>query len=69
MSINRGMDKGDVVCVCVYIYIYIYIYTHTHTTECYLAIKKNEIMPFEATWKNIEIIIPSEVSQTKTNII
>ena len=27
VSIDRGMDKENVVCV----YIYIYIYTHTHT--------------------------------------
>ena len=26
-------------------------------------------MPFAATWMDLEIIIPSEVSQTKTNII
>ena len=33
------------------------------------AIKRNEIMPFTATWRDPEITILSEVSQTKTNII
>ena len=42
---------------------YIYIYT----MEYYLGIKKNEIMPFVATWMDLEIIILSEVSQA--NII
>ena len=37
--------------------------------EYYSAIKKNEIMPFAATWMDLEIIILSEVSQTKTNMI
>ena len=44
MSINRCMDKEDVV-------------------EYYSAIKKNEIMPFAATWVTLEIIILSKVSQ------
>ena len=33
--------------------------------EYYLAIKKNEILPFAATWVDLEIIILSEVSQTR----
>ena len=37
--------------------------------EYYLAIKKNEIMPFAATWTDLQIIILREVSHTKTNII
>ena len=37
--------------------------------EYYSAIKKNEIMPFAATWMDLEIIILSEVGQTKTNIM
>ena len=31
--------------------------------EYYLAIKNYEIMPFAATWIDLEIIILSEVSQ------
>ena len=38
---------------------------YVHAVEYYSAIKKNEIMPFSATWMNLEIIIPSEVSQTE----
>ena len=42
---------------------------YIYTMEYYSAIKKNEIMPFAATKMDLEIIILSEVSQTKTNII
>ena len=42
------MDKEDV-----------YIYT----VEYFSAIKKNKIMPFAATWMQLEIIILTEVSQ------
>ena len=33
--------------------------------EYYSNLKKNKIMTFSATWINLEIIILSEVSQTK----
>ena len=36
---------------------------YIHTMEYYSAIKKNEIMPFAATWMDLEIIILSELSQ------
>ena len=37
--------------------------------EYYAAIKKNEIMIFAATWMDLELVISSEVGQTKTNMI
>ena len=36
---------------------------YIHTMEYYSAIKKNEILPFAATWMQLEIIILSEESQ------
>ena len=42
---------------------------YIYTTEYYSAITKNKIMAFAATWMNLEMVILSEVSQTKTNII
>ena len=53
----------------VYIYIYIYIYIYVYTIQYYLAIKRNKIMPFAATWMDLDIVILSEISQTKTNTI
>ena len=41
---------------------------YTYTMEYYSAIKRNEIMPFPATWMDLEIVILSEVSQRKRNI-
>ena len=40
-----------------------------HTIEYCSALKKNEIMTFVATWKDLKIIILGEVSQRNTNIL
>ena len=59
------MDK-DVLYVYIRNYIHIYIYTdiHTHTMEYYLAFKNNGIVPFSATWMNLENTILCEIRKT-----
>ena len=51
VSIDRWMDKEDM------IYILWYIY--------YSAIKKDEILPFATIWIELESIMLSEISQSK----
>ena len=41
---------------------------YIYAMEYYSAIKKSEIMSFAATWMDPEIIILSEVSQTKMKV-
>ena len=50
MSVSRWMEDAVCVCMCVWYY---------------LAIKKNEIIPFAVKWRGQEIIILSEVNQGK----
>ena len=52
MPISRGMDKEDVVHI---------------TMEYYSAIKRNEIVPFEETWMDLETAKQTEVSQKEKN--
>ena len=42
-----------------------YVYMYVHVMEYYSAIKKNELMPFEATWIDVEMVTLSELSQTE----
>ena len=42
---------------------------YLYTMEHYSAIKKNKIMPFAATWMELETLILSEVRKRKKNTI
>lgn len=49
-------DEGIYICImCAHI--------HAHTRAYYLEIKKNEILPFETTWMELEDIMLSKISQ------
>jgi len=40
---------------------------YIYTMEYYSVIKRNEILPFAMMWMELENILPSEISQRKTN--
>ena len=44
-------------------------YILIYMMEYYLAIKKNEIMPFTATWMNLDIIILSDIVRKRKTTI
>ena len=39
-----------------------------HTSEYYLAMRKNEILPFVATWMELEGIMLSEIGQSEKDL-
>ena len=41
---------------------------YTYTMKYYSALKKNDIMPFAATWLELETLILSEISQKEKEI-
>ena len=53
MSINREMDKEDVVCV------------YSGILLCH---KRNKTVPFAQMWMDLESVMQSEVKKRKTNI-
>ena len=48
---------------------WIKMFWYIYTMEYYSTTRKNETMPFAAKWLDLEIIILSELSQRKTNIV
>ena len=59
------MDKEDVVYVCMCVCVCVCIYNRTLLNHK----KKNEVMPFAATWMDLEVFILSEISLKKKTTI
>ena len=55
MSFIRGTDRNKM--------------WYTYAMQYYSAIQKNEIVPFAATWMDLEIALLTEASQRKINVI
>ena len=58
---------------CIHLYIYtflkLYIHTYIYTMEYHSDLITNGILPFAATWMDLEGIIHSEISQRVTNTV
>ena len=63
---SQGIETTQVPINYIYIYIYIYMYYIILIIYIIYIIKKNDILPFSATWMDLESI---KLSQRKTNII
>ena len=65
------MDNDDIyayIYTSSYICVYIYIHTHIHSGRL-LSHRKNEVLLSAVRWMDLEIVILSEVSQRKANIM
>ena len=52
----------------IYTYIHIYVHTHTHThTQWGITRQSKRILPFATTWRELECVMLSEISQRKAN--
>ena len=61
---NGRVDKENIVCVCVCVCVCaMCVCVCLYLTEYDEAVKKNEILSFEATWMQLEAIILSELTQ------
>ena len=62
--IDGWMDKENVA----YIFHCVSVYIHTHNGILF-SYKKDETVSFATTWMDLEDIMLSEVSETKTNTV
>ena len=53
----------------VYTHTHTHTHTHAHTMEYYSVIKNNAILPFAATWMDLEGIILREISKAERKIM
>ena len=63
------MHKEDVAGMYTYACLSTHTHTHTHTMDYYLAIKKNEILPFAKTSVDLRSIMLGEISQTESQML
>ena len=65
------MDKKDVAvytCMCARARAHTHTHTHTHN-EILHSYQKNEMLPLVASSMDLEVIVTSEISSTKTNTV
>ena len=58
------MDKK----ICGSVHMSAHTHTHTHN-EILLSYQKNELLPLVASSMHLEVIVTSEISQTKMNTV